>query len=70
MSKWDEQIAEEAYQEAQILLATEMPDADLTILPGAPEAFDAGVWFGITATLDVLARHGYIKLVADGESRE
>lgn len=71
MSRMDEQISEEIFAEAQTMLAVECPDADLTVIPGAGEAYDAGVWFGMAATYVVLERHGLIPpMPKDGESRE
>lgn len=71
MSRWDQQKAQEAHDEASAMMETELTGgARLSSLEGAAEAFDAGVWYGIVATLDVLKRHGIIRLPKDGESRE
>lgn len=60
---------DEAFSEAQSILAVECPGVDLVAADVVAE-FDAGAWFGIAACLTVLERHGYLRLVADGESRE
>ena len=71
MSIWDEKMAQEAHDEASGMLEMELPDGvRLEALEGAPEAYDAGVWYGIAATLSVLERHGVVRLHRDGESRE
>jgi hypothetical protein len=71
VSKQDEDISEEIFAEAKTMLAVECPDADLTVIPGMGEAYDAGVWFGMAATYTVLERHGIIPAMPpDGESRE
>jgi hypothetical protein len=70
MSQWDQACMDEAHDEAVAMLTVETPEADLSKLEGAPEAFEAGVWFGIAGTIAVLERHGIIKLPKDGESRE
>jgi hypothetical protein len=71
VSDWDEKLAQEAHDEAASMMEIELPSGvRLSALEGAPEAFDAGVWFGIAATLSTLQRNGIIQLGEDGESRE
>jgi hypothetical protein len=70
VSAWDEARAQEAHDVASAMMAVELAGADLRALDGAPEAFEAGVWFGIAATLTVLETHGVIRLPRDGEPRE
>jgi hypothetical protein len=55
-----EDLADEVFAEAQILLVTECPDADIASVPGAGDAYDAGVWFGIAACICVFTRHGLL----------
>lgn len=71
MSRWDQNMAQEAFDEASVMMAVELPDGtSLSALEGAPEAFEAGVWFGIASCISVLNRHGIVRLIKDGDSRE
>jgi hypothetical protein len=70
VSRLDEQMMDESFHEAQTILAADCPQADMRAAPELADTFDAGVWFGIAGCLTVLARHGLLLLVPDGDSRE
>jgi hypothetical protein len=66
MSVWDKKLAQEAHDEAAAMMEVELPEGcALAALEGAAEGFDAGVWYGIAATLSVLGRHGIVKFRKD-----
>jgi hypothetical protein len=53
--------AQEAFDEAQTIVAVECPQVNFAAIEGTGDAFDAGVWYGIAGCLTVLERHGLLK---------